>query len=145
MFLPNKRLQIPRRLFAVPERHRREEMMRHVEMRDVVQEEAPLPSEEGPVHRAGGAALEGPGTFAVVREALVGVMELWVEEGKGERNERYQISFLFHITIPHRQSFEKKSTAHHGMEQMGKKADIQTIHDQTPVRSYNQLDPPNTK
>lgn len=50
--------------------------MRDVVVRDVVQEEAALPSEEGAVDRAGRAALEGPGALAIVREALVSVVEL---------------------------------------------------------------------
>lgn len=48
---------------------------------DVVEEETALPSEEGTVDCAGCAALERPLALSVVRETLVGVVELYVVQG----------------------------------------------------------------
>ena len=45
-------------------------------VRDVVEEEASLPPEERTVDGAGSATLERPLALAVVRKALVGVVEL---------------------------------------------------------------------
>lgn len=79
--LANEGLQVLSRLRAVVERHLREEVMNDVEVRNIMEEEAALPSEERPVDGGSGTTLEVPFLATVVGESRIGVMEV------GDHNE----------------------------------------------------------
>ena len=60
-------------------------MMHHMEMRDVVEEEAALPAQKRAVDGGGGAALEVPLLPAVVRQVGRGMMEVGNHDDYGRR------------------------------------------------------------
>ena len=60
-------------------------MMYHMEMRDVVEEEAALPAQKRAVNGSGGAALEVPLLPAVVRQVGRGMMEVGDHDDYGGR------------------------------------------------------------
>ena len=64
--------------------------MHHMEMRDVVQEEAALPAQKRAVDGGGGAALEVPLLPAVVRQVGRGVVEVGDHDDYGGRQRVYR-------------------------------------------------------
>lgn len=76
IMLPNEILQVPCRSLRVPKGDPGEEVMDNMIVCNVVQEETPLPAQEGPVDSAGCAALEGPCSLSVMRKSFVRVMEI---------------------------------------------------------------------
>jgi hypothetical protein len=83
--LANERLEVLRSLLAIVERHLGEEVVDDVVVGHVVEEEATLPAKERTVDSASCATLEAPLALAVVRKALVGVVELKFQSKKKKK------------------------------------------------------------
>lgn len=85
----NESLEMLSSFGAVVEGHLGEEVMDDMEVSDIVEEEASLPAENGPVNGSGSATLEVPFLAAVVRHDRVGVMKISDhDEPVGDREPR---------------------------------------------------------